>query len=351
MLRFETQEYLYGLLLLVFFIAIFILSNIRRKIQLSKFVNPQFQPILYNDISQYKHFFKFGLWSLAFALLVVTLANPLLGTKLVEARRSGVDVVVAIDVSNSMKAEDIKPNRLERAKQMVAKLIDNLQGDRIGLIVFAGEPYVQLPITTDYGAAKLFLSYIDTDIVPIQGTAIGAAINLAIDKFNFDESKKKVLIIITDGENHEDDAIGAAIEAGKHNFVIHTIGMGTLDGGPIPIYRDGANVGFLKDASGSVVTTKVDPIMLEKIASAGNGEFVLNSGIDPDLSKILEKIEKMEKKEYKSKIFSSFESQYQYPLALAFLLFLIELMITERQNPFLSALSRFVQQGGKNHAY
>lgn len=350
MFRFESPDFLYALFLLVVFLAIFIFTSIRRKILLSKFVNPQLNYLLFSESSKYKLYFKFLLWSIAFVALIFAIANPLLGTKLIEARRSGVDVVVAIDVSNSMKAEDIKPNRLERAKQMVTKLIDNLQGDRIGLIVFAGESFVQLPITTDYGAAKLFLSYIDTDIVPIQGTAIGSAINLAVEKFNFDEKKKKVLIIITDGENHEDDAIASAIEATKHNFVIHTIGMGTLNGGPISIYRNGVNVGFLKDADGSVVTTKVDPIMLEKIATAGGGEFILNSGIDPDLSKIVDKIEKMTKQEYKSKIYSGFESQYQYPLAIAFLFLLFEILTTERQNPYLFALSRFVQRGGKKNA-
>ncbi|MGQ9819235.1 MAG: vWA domain-containing protein [Candidatus Kapaibacteriales bacterium] len=350
MIKFEYPEFLYALSSLLIFIGIFIFTLFRRKILLSKFVNLQFNYLLFNEMSKYKPYVKLALWSIAFASLIFAMANPLLGTKLIEARRTGVDVVVAIDVSNSMKAEDIKPNRLERAKQMVAKLIDNLKGDRIGLIVFAGESFVQLPITTDYGAAKLFLSYIDTDIVPVQGTAIGSAINLAVEKFNFDEKKKKVLIVITDGENHEDDAIASAIEATKHNFVIHTIGMGTLNGGPIPIYRNGVNVGFLKDANGSVVTTKVDPIMLEKIATAGGGEFLLNTGIDPDLSKIVDKIEQMEKQEFKSKIYSSFESQYQYPLAFAFLLLLFELLTTEKRNPYLFVLSQFVQRGGFRNA-
>lgn len=349
MLRFETQEYLYGLFLIILFVVVYFYNRIKQKKLLMLFVNPQFKELLFDDVSRYKSYVKVALFSIAFGLLILTLANPLLGTKLVEAHRKGVDVVVAIDVSNSMKAEDIKPNRLERAKQMVSKLIDNLRGDRIGLIVFAGESYVQLPLTTDYGAAKLFLSYIDTDIVPVQGTAIGSAIDLAVERFNFDEKKKKVLIIITDGENHEDDPVGAAIEATKHKFIVHTIGIGTLSGGPIPIYRNGVNVGFLQDANGSVVTSKVDPIMLEKIASVGGGEFVLNTGIDPDLSKLIERIEKMEKQEYKSKIFSSFESQYQYPLAFALLLLIIEILISERRNRYLYSLVQFVQRGGKSN--
>lgn len=343
MLHFEINEFFYGFFLVVAIFAIFFILRIRRKKILRNFGNIELIEALYPDYSKYKPYIKTILVLLSLSALIVSLANPLLGTKLVQAKRQGVDVVVALDVSNSMKAEDIKPNRLERAKQMIYKLIDKLINDRIGLIVFAGESYVQLPLTTDYGAAKLFTSYVDTDIIPLQGTAIGSAIELAVEKFNFDEQRKKALIIITDGENHEDDALGAAKLAASKNFIIHTIGMGTLAGGPIPIYRNGTNVGFLKDTDGSVVTTKVDPVMLEQIAVAGGGEFVLNSGVDPDLSKIVEKIAQMEKKEYETKIFSSFESQFQYPLALAIVLLFVEVFITEKKNKYLAKLNLFVQ--------
>lgn len=317
--------------------------RIRREKILRNFGNPELVEELFPTYSKYKPYFKTILLLLSLSALIIALANPLLGTKLVQAKRQGVDVVIALDISNSMKAEDIKPNRLERAKQMIYKLIDKLVNDRIGLIVFAGESYIQLPLTTDYGAAKLFTSYVDTDIIPLQGTAIGSAIELAADKFNFDEQRKKVLIIITDGENHEDDALAAARLAVSKNFVIHTIGMGTVTGGPIPIYRNGANVGFLKDDEGSVVTTKVNPVMLEQIASAGGGEFILNSGVDPELSKIVEKIAQMEKKEYDAKIFSSFESQFQYPLAFAIFLLFLEILVTEKKNKYFEKLSLFVQ--------
>ena len=214
MLHFEINEFFYGFFLVVAIFAIFVISRIRRRKILRNFGNPELIEALYPDYSKYKPYIKTTLILLSLSALIVALANPLLGTKLVQAKRQGVDVVIALDVSNSMKAEDIKPNRLERAKQMIYKLIDKLVNDRIGLIVFAGESYVQLPLTTDYGAAKLFTSYVDTDIIPLQGTAIGSAIELAVEKFNFDEQRKKALIIITDGENHEDDALGAAPRGG-----------------------------------------------------------------------------------------------------------------------------------------
>ncbi|MCX7909412.1 MAG: VWA domain-containing protein [Ignavibacteria bacterium] len=303
---------------------------------------------LAEDLSFSKPNIKFFLISLSFIFIILTLANPLIGTKLIEGKRKGIDVVILLDVSNSMRAEDIKPNRLERAKQMVMKLIDKLVNDRIGIIVFAGEPYVQLPLTTDYSAAKLFTSYIDTDLVPTQGTAIGSAIELAVQNFNFEPKRKKAMIVITDGENHEDDAVAAAEFAAKNNFIIHTIGMGTLTGGPIPLYHGSTNE-FLKDNEGKVVTSRLDPVMLEKIAAVGGGEFVLNSGIDPDLSVILDKISKMEKKEYETKIFSNFESLYQYPLLIALLILFVEVLISERKNKYLNSLSNFLQKRPKNY--
>jgi Ca-activated chloride channel family protein len=343
MIFWENSWAFWLLLFVVVLILIFLFNYFRNKRLLNRFAQTELLNQLIFDYSPSKPLVKFFVLVGGLVFLILTLANPQIGTKLVEGKRQGIDVVIAIDVSNSMLAEDIKPNRLERAKQMVMRLIDKLVDDRIGIIVFAGEAYVQLPLTTDYSAAKLFTSYIDTDIVPTQGTAIGSAIGLAVEKFNFDEKRKKALIIITDGENHDDDPFSAAELAVKNNFVIHTIGMGTSTGGPIPIYVNGKK-DFLKDNTGSVVTTRLDPIMLEKIASIGGGEFVLNSGVDPDLSQIVDKIAKMEKKEYETKIFSNFESQYQYPLAIALLFLIVELFITERRNKLVLILNSFVQR-------
>ncbi|ROL56757.1 VWA domain-containing protein [Bacteroidetes/Chlorobi group bacterium Naka2016] len=348
MFAWENKEFFWGFLLILFLLVLFFVQRIKVQRNLARFGDVNLLQSLSEENSKKKQYFKFSLVVLSLIFVVFSLANPLLGTKLTEGKRQGVDVVILLDVSNSMKAEDVKPNRLERAKQMIMKLIDNLVNDRIGIIVFAGEPYVQLPLTADYSAAKLFTSYIDTDIIPTQGTAIGAAIDLAVERFNFEPNRKKAMIIITDGENHEDDAISAAENAAKNNFVIHTIGMGTLEGGPIPIYVNGTKE-FLKDQSGAVVTTKLDPVMLQKISAVGGGEFILNSGVDPDLSQIVEKIARMEKKEYERKIFSNFESQFQYPLFFAVLFLLIEAFISERRNKYLVALNDFFQKSIKKN--
>lgn len=328
--------------LLILFIIYFILFYRNKKI-IENFIEIDLLNRLLIDFSASKPLVKFLILIVALTFLVISLANPLIGTKLIEGKRQGVDIIIALDVSNSMLAEDVKPNRLERAKQMIIRLLDKLTNDRIGIIVFAGESFVQLPLTTDYSAAKLFTSYIEPDIIPLQGTAIGSAIELAVERFNLNKERKKALIIITDGENHEDDPFAAAEFASRNNFVIHTIGMGTLNGGPIPLVSNGKR-DFLKDINGSVVTSKLDPVLLEKIASIGGGEFILNSGVDPDLSQIVEKIAKMEKKEYETKIFSNFDSQFQYPLAVALILLLIEVFITERKNKLILALNDFVQQ-------
>ncbi len=336
----------WAFLLVVLFIFIYIWERQKQKSLLTQFVEINLLGNLAPGLSSTKSNFKFLLISLGFSFLIITLANPLLGTKLVQGKRQGVDVVILLDISNSMKAEDIKPNRLERAKQMIMKLIDKLENDRIGIVVFAGEPFVQLPLTTDYGAAKLFTSYIETNLISTQGTAIGTAIEFAVDKFNFDAKRKKAMIIITDGENHEDDALSAAEFAAKNNFVIHVIGMGTLTGGPIPVYQGGSKT-FLKDKDGSVVTTRLNPQMLEKIAVLGGGEFLMNSGLDPDLSHIIEKIAKMEKTEFETKMYSNFESQFQYPLFVAILILLLEIFITEQKNKYILLLNNFIQKNQK----
>lgn len=346
MFAWGNVNFLWAFLLIVFFIFLYIWSRKKQKLLLYQFVEFNLLSNLASGHSSSKSFLKFFFVSLALSFLIITLANPLLGTKLVQGKRQGVDVVILLDISNSMKAEDVKPNRLERAKQMIMKLIDKLENDRIGIVVFAGEPFVQLPLTTDYGAAKLFTNYIETNLISAQGTAIGTAIEFAVERFNFDVKSKKAMIIITDGENHEDDALSAAEFASKNNFVIHVIGMGTLTGGPIPIYQGGSKT-FLKDKDGSVVTTRLNPQMLEKIAAIGGGEFILNSGIDPDLSYIVEKIAKMEKKQYETKFYSNFESQFQYPLFVAILFLLLEIFITEKRNRYIIMLNNFIQKNKK----
>jgi Ca-activated chloride channel family protein len=341
MFRFENSIFLYVLILIpAFAILYFLLRNYRKKLLL-RYGDITLLNQLMPDVSKYKNVLKISLLLSALAFLILGIANPQIGTKLENFKREGVDVIIAIDVSNSMKAEDIKPNRLERAKQYVSKLIDKMYNDRIGLIVFAGDAFIQLPLTTDYSAAKLFLSTIDNDLVYNQGTAIGKAIELSMKSFKQEEKKYKALIIITDGENHEDDAITTAGEAAKTGVVIYTIGMGLVNGAPIPIYSGNQRVNFMTDAEGNTVVTKLDASLLEQIASEGNGKFIRSTGDDPDLASMLDEIAGMEKKEYKAQLFTDYVDYYQYLIGLALVLLLADLFVSERKNKIIESLNLF----------
>lgn len=296
---------------------------------------------LFKNVSRSKPYLKFVLLMLSFCSLVFAVAGPQLGTKLQEVKREGIDVVIALDVSNSMNAEDIRPSRLERSKQAIYQMIDQLQGDRIGLIVFAGQAYVQLPITTDYGAAKLFLSTIKTDMVPTQGTAIGAAIRKSLDAIGDSARHNSAIIVITDGENHEDDALEAAEEATKKGIIVHTIGMGSAEGSPIPVYRGQTRTGFLQDRSGSTVITRLDDAMLQQIADAGKGKYIRASNSDDGIALIMKEVHAMEKKEFASKLFTDYEDQFQYFLGLALFFLLLEFFISERRSEFIARLNLF----------
>ena len=296
---------------------------------------------LFPDVSRSKRIWKFILFVFAFSFIIIGIINPQTGSKLEEVKRKGADLMICLDVSNSMKAMDLQPNRLEKSKQAISKLIDKLEGDRIGVIVFGGEAYVQLPITTDYAASKLFLESINTDMIPTQGTAIGAAINLAVESFGKDEGKNKAILIITDGENHEDDAIKAAEAAAEKGITIHTIGMGSIDGAPIPVYKNGVREGFRKDKNGNTIMTKLNQQTLQEISAAGNGIFVRATNSDAGLNHVLDAIDKMEKKEFESKIYSDYEDQFQFFIAIALLLLLVEIFLTERKSKLYKKLNLF----------
>jgi Ca-activated chloride channel family protein len=249
-----------------------------------------------------------------------------------EVRREGVDIMIALDVSNSMKAQDIKPDRLSSAKQEIGRMIDKLQNDRIGLIVFAGDSYLQVPLTADYSSAKLLVSVVDVDFVPIQGTAIGSAIEKSMKAFVEGEKKHKVIVVITDGENHEDDAIAAAKEAASEGVVVHTIGMGSPDGAPIPVFDNGMQVGFKRDQEGNTVMTRLDEDGLEQIAAAGGGRYVRATNQQNELDAVLKDIQAMEKKEFGAKVFTEYEDRFQYFLAAGLFLLLVEFFTSERRN-------------------
>ena len=340
MFRFGNTEYLWGLLIIPLLTFFFIWSRVSRKKALKKFGQPEILEQLMPFTSKNRPVFKFFVLMLALAFFMLGMARPQFGSKLKTVKREGVELVIALDVSNSMMAEDIQPNRLERAKRAIARLTDRLKDDKIGLIVFAGDAYTQLPITSDYNSAKLFLNSVNTQIVPKQGTAIGASINLAMRSFTPNGEANKAIIIITDGENHEDDAISAAKEAVENGVIVHTIGMGLPSGSPIPVLRNG-QTDYLKDRDGNVVVTKLNEKMLEQIAAAGEGIYVRANNAQVGLNALFDEINKMEKEEMESRTYSEYDDQFQYFFAIGLFLLLLEFVILERKNKYLKNVKLF----------
>ncbi len=340
MFRFAHTEYLWGLFIIPLLILFFIWARIARKRALKRFGNLQTIAELMPFTSSSRPAFKFFLLMLALAFFIVGAARPQFGSKLKKVQREGIELIIALDVSNSMLAEDIQPNRLERAKRAISRMVDRMKDDKIGLIVFAGEAYTQLPITSDYNSAKLFLEAVNTQVVPRQGTAIGAAINMAIRSFTPNGDANKAIVIITDGENHEDDPVAAAQEASKNGIFVHTIGMGLPQGSPIPVLRNG-QTDYLRDNEGNVVVTKLDETTLEEIAAAGNGIYVRANNAQVGLNALFDEIAKMEKEEMETLVYSEYDDQFQYFFAIGLFLLLFEFVILERKNKYLMKVNLF----------
>ena len=328
-LRFEHPEYLYWLIIIPVLVVIYILFRLGQKRRFERFAHIGMRKELVPSYSTRRSNFKFIVFLLMLACGILAMANLQSGSKMEEVKREGIDLYLAVDVSNSMNAEDIVPSRLERSKQAINKLIGDMRGDRIGVIVFADKAFVQLPITTDYSAAKMFLSTINTSLVASQGTAIAEAINLAMKSFP-DETHSRAIIIISDGEDHENDAaIKAAQEAAKQGVRIYTIGMGLADGAPIPEYNQyGHQIGYRKDKNGNTIITRLDEQMLQKIAAAGNGIYVRASNSNVGLEKIYDDINKLDKTEIDAKVFTDYEDQFQWFVGAAIILLLIEIFIS-----------------------
>jgi Ca-activated chloride channel family protein len=344
MYKFENTIFFYAFGLLPVFIAIFIWYSYRSKKNLKKIGEMGLMNQLIPDVSSAKKTTKFILYLIGFSFLIFSLCNLQTGSKMQEVKREGADIMVCLDVSNSMLAQDLSPNRLERAKMAIENMIDKLQGDRLGIIVFAGEAYVQLPITTDYSSAKLFLESINTKIVPTQGTNIADAINQAVESFGKDEGKNKAIVVITDGENNEDateSAVSAAEEASKKNIVVHTIGVGSTEGVPIPNIIDGYAAWYKKDNAGNTIVTKLDAKILQDIAETTKGVYVQASSSDIGLDAILTKIGELDKKEMESRMYSDYEDQFQLFLLVALLFFVIESFISERVSKLWKKLNVF----------
>jgi len=297
--------------------------------------------VLFPLRSRFKNSIKYSLLIISAVLIIFSLANPQIGTKIEEVKQVGIDVFILLDVSNSMRAEDIKPNRLEKAKHEIAKLIRKLQGDRIGLIVFAGRPYIQFPLTTDYSAANLFLSAVDFNTVPQQGTAIGASIELAVRSFKQEEDTKKAIIVITDGEDHEGDLMPVVEDAVGKGIQIYTIGLGSTTGEPIPLYNESGNKsGYKKDRQGNVVLTKLDETTLKEIASIGNGAYYRGTNTDDELEKIYNDLAELEATEFGATRITEYEDRYYYFLIPAFILLILEFFISNKKSMLLLKLNK-----------
>lgn len=320
-----------GFLLLILLVPVFFLAyglvRVLRRRSINAIGDKELVERLMPSWSGAKGWVRLTFFSLGFICLAIGLARPQIGAKLSERTIKGAEVMIALDVSNSMLAEDYSPNRLDRAKLAISKLVDRLQGDRIGLIVFAGTSFVQLPITTDYVSAKMFLSSIDTGSVPVQGTAIGDAILTAARGFSAQSEKSRAIIVITDGENHEDDPVAAAKTAHDDlGVMVYTIGVGSAEGQPIPMEGE-----LLKDREGNIVVTRLDEMTLRDIAQAGGGAYVHAGNDEFGLNPIIDDIRKMEDEEFSSVVFEEYDEQFMYFLAPALLFFLIEMLIGSRK--------------------
>lgn len=338
--RFDNPDLLWFLLLVPLLVVIWIINLQKGTGKLKKAGDRVLIAGLMPEASRFRRSIKYLLLLAAFIFSVILAARPQFGSKLEEVKRKGVEIIIALDVSNSMLAEDIQPNRLERAKQSISRLVDELENDKIGLIVFAGDAYTQIPVTTDYISAKMFLSSINPGIVPKQGTAIASAIELGINSFSPNLDESKALIIITDGENHEKDPLKAADMAVDKGVVIHTIGIGSNDGVPIPVTVNGKRE-YLKDYEGNTVITKLDDEVLKKIAAATGGKYVRASNTNIGLSTIFEDIRQMNQQELEGRVFSEYNDQFQYIAAVILFFLLLEIIIMERKNKYLGRISLF----------
>lgn len=332
MLRFAYPEFFYLYWLVPVLVLFFIWSFMKKRKLLQRIGDEELLEQLTRSVNRHKQIWKTVLILFIFILMVFALADPQIGTRLEEVKRKGVDIFVALDVSKSMLAEDVAPNRLEKAKHEVSEFIDRLQGDRIGLICFSGISFVQMPLTLDYSAAKLFLSNIDTDMIPQPGTNISSAIQTASESFVTKELKHKVLILITDGESHQGKPLESAKEAVKNGIIIYTIGIGSPQGAPIPVFDQyGNRTGYKKDNEGNVITTKLDALTLEKIAFETGGKYYISSTGESELEKIYDDIAKLEKKELASRQFTQFEDRFQIFLLLAVILLIVETLLGEKR--------------------
>lgn len=327
MIIFANSAYLWLLLLVPVIPAVYAVVRALRLRRIRAFGQEDLVRQLMPSWSGAKGWVRIVLFSIAFLCFVLGIARPQIGAKLTERQTKGAEIMICLDVSNSMLAQDYSPDRLSRAKLAISRVVDKLEGDRIGLIIFAGSSFVQLPITTDYVSAKMFLGNINTDSVPVQGTAIGDAILTAAKSFSAQSDKSRAIIVITDGENHEDDAVDAARQASELGIKVYTIGVGSVHGQPIP--KGGE---LMKDKDGNIVVTRLDEESLKQIAAAGNGAYVHAGNEEFGLNPIVDDIRKLEDEIYNSVVFEEYDEQYMYFFAASLLFLVIEMLIGERRH-------------------
>ncbi|KAA3618046.1 MAG: VWA domain-containing protein [Calditrichaeota bacterium] len=332
MIRFANPFALYFLILIPLGILLYYVIFRWKNRSLQRFGNPELMKKLTSGVSRRKQKFKAFLVLVSLFFMILALARPQIGTKLEEVQREGVDIIVAVDVSLSMHAKDIAPSRLEKAKHEVGTLIKQLAGDRVGIVAFAGDAFLHCPLTLDYGAAKLFLDALDPGVIPDPGTAIDRAMQVALNSFDQKERKYKVLILITDGENHGADLKPLTEQAEREGVVIHTVGIGSPEGVPIPLENEyGIQVGFKQDKSGTTVMTKLDELTLEKISLQTGGKYFRASSSEDELGQIYSAVTKMEKKDLGAVKFTQYEDRYQIFLFIALLVLLLEILVPERR--------------------
>ena len=327
MLYFANERFLLLLLLVPLLPLLYALSLRGRRKRILKLGTRAAVDALMPHYSRAKGWVRLVLFDLALGLLALGLARPQIGAKLAERETRGAEIMICLDVSNSMLAEDYSPNRLERAKLAISRLVDRLRDDRIGLIIFAGKSFVQLPITTDYVSAKMFLGSIGTDSVPVQGTAIGDAVLTAVKSFSSQSEKSRAIIVITDGENHEDDPVAAAKQASEAGVKVYTIGVGSAEGQPI--YLDGS---LLKDKDGNIVVTRLDEGVLRRMAQAGGGAYVHAGNEEFGLNPIIDDLRRLEDEHFKSVVFEEYDEQYMYFIGAAFALLAIAFLTGDRRS-------------------
>ena len=341
MYRIEEPIYFYFFAVIPLIIVVFLLVFWWKKRTQRKFSNPELLQKLAPNSSTFKSVLKLLFFSIGISFLILALVNPKMGTKLKTVKREGVDVVFALDVSKSMLAEDIAPNRLEKSKQIISKIIDKLGSDRVGVIIYAGNSYPLLPITTDHAAAKMFLQNANPDLVSSQGTSINEALNLAKTYYNNDEQTNRFLIIISDGEDHEEETKQIAQNIANEGVKVYTIGVGTEKGGPIPLKINGSLIGYKKDRKGETVLTQRKPDILQGIAEAANGSYIDGNKTEKPVKTIEDVIANAQKSEFETKQFSDYKDQFQWFLGIGILFLVLDVFLFEKKTKWLTKVDLF----------